>query len=315
MKRWILGVLMELTVWGTAFPADAALVMSGAGTMRFQWVDLRDSGGSSLSALPSGLTAIGDAVAFGFAEGGAYSANYWKNGVLSNDVWVKVPLALGDLYESELSVSGELDFGPGFVNVYCLTWSTIYFHNETAESYTAEFSVDYAATLSAADPEEFTDFNMVASELYISDFINDPPYLGYRDAVMADGVGSYNRSVNLNVLLVPGWTTVDVKRISWIYVESSIPEPSAFCLAGLAAVGLLWTRCRSRVPRRIEGNELLECWNRPWELVRRGPGPVPPRSECSAWWPWLDYPGPVRKGDFAPTACLAPKSLRSFPDC
>jgi hypothetical protein len=187
MKRWILGGLMGLTVWGTAFPADAALVMSGAGTMRFQWVDLRDSGGSSLSALPSGLTAIGDAVAFGFAEGGAYSANYWKNGVLSNDVWVKVPLALGDLYESELSVSGELDFGPGFVNVYCLTWSTIYFHNETAESYSAEFSVDYAATLSAADPEEFTDFNMVASELYISDFINDPPYLGYRDAIWAIG--------------------------------------------------------------------------------------------------------------------------------
>jgi len=150
-------------------------------------------------------------------------------------VWDKEPIQPGDLYESELLVSGELMYGPGWVDVYCLTWSTFSFYNETTESFTAEFSVDYGATLSAAEPQKFTEFNMISSELYITNFVDYPLILEYADTLSADGVGSYSRSVNVNVLLEPGLTTVDVKPFSWIYVDSSIPEPSTYALS---AVGL-----------------------------------------------------------------------------
>lgn len=246
----MLGVLLGLAVWGTACPADAALVMSGTGTMRFQWIDLRDSAGASLPAVPGGLTAIGDAVAFGSAFGGSYSANYWRNGALSNDVWDKEPIQPGDLYEAELLVSGELMYGPGSVDVDCLTWSTIYFHNETTGSFTAAFSVDYEANLSAADPQKFTDFNMISSELYISNFVDFSSVLEYVDTLSADGVGSYSRSVNGNVLLEPGWTTVDVKRISWIDVASSIPEPSTYALSAVG-LALLAVSSGSRRLKRV----------------------------------------------------------------
>ena len=66
MMRGMKVAMWGVLVWALQTPVDAALVLSGSGTMRFEWIDLRDSGGNSLSALPSGLTAIGDAVAYGF---------------------------------------------------------------------------------------------------------------------------------------------------------------------------------------------------------------------------------------------------------
>lgn len=140
--------------------------------------------------------------------------------------------------------------GPGSVDVDCLTWSTIYFHNETTGSFTAAFSVDYGANLSAADPQKFTDFNMIASELYISNFVDFSSVLEYVDTLSADGVGSYSRSVNGNVLLEPGWTTVDVKRISWIDVASSIPEPSTYALSAVG-LALLAVSSGSRRLKRV----------------------------------------------------------------
>jgi hypothetical protein len=137
--------------------------------------------------------------------------------------------------------------------VYCLTWSTFYFHNETAEAFTAEFRVDYTANLSAADPQKFTDFNMISSQLYIADGVT-PLILQYDDSVSADGVGSYSRSVNLNVLFEPGWTMVDVKRIGWAYAESSIPEPSTYAL-GVVGLGLWVLSSGRRRGKRVESHQ------------------------------------------------------------
>lgn len=216
--------------------------------MRFQWVDLRDSGGNSLSALPSGLTAKGDARARGDARGGSASANYWKNGVLSNDVSVYEPFNLGDLYVSELSTAGELPYGPGILNADCFTWSTFYFHNHTTESYVAEFSVDYTATFGAADPQKFTDFNTVYSTLRIFDY--NGLILEYWDGLSADDGGSFNRSVNVYLPVEPGWNTLNVLRSSGIYVESTIPEPSTYALSAVG-LGLLALSSGRRRGKRV----------------------------------------------------------------
>jgi hypothetical protein len=249
MRRSIVAIVMGLVGWIWQAPVEAGLVMSSSGTMRFEWVALRDSGGNSLAALPVGMTATSDAMSFGwadvFAKQGSASGSlqYSRNGALVSPGYLpQSPFLPGDVFESVLQAESQLT-GAGLIDVLNTTWSTVYIHNTTTETYTAQFSIDYTYSNSAQGIFDGLTWSFAGNYLGLTvnyDYANSSD--DFDDWVEADGSSSGSRHADLVLTLEPGWTVVDLIRRNSTYAEA-VPEPSTggLCLVGIGAV-LAWRR-------------------------------------------------------------------------
>jgi len=253
MRRTVMAVVLGLVSCVWQAPVEGALVMSSSGTFRFEWVALRDSGGNSLTALPAGMTATSDAMSFGWADAFASlgtasgSLEYYRNGVLVSPGYLpQSPFLPGDRFESVLQADATLA-GCGYIDVLNTTWSTLYIHNTTTETYTAQFSIDYTYSNSAQGAFPGLTWNSARNYLGVtvnSDYSNSSD--DFDDWVAADGSSSGSRHADLVLTLEPGWTVVDLIRRNGTYAEA-VPEPSTgvLCLIGLGAV-CAWRRRASR---------------------------------------------------------------------
>jgi hypothetical protein len=244
-------LLLASIFWQTRL--QAGLVLSSSGTMRFEWVNLKDSGGNSLASLPVGVTATADAASFGWADAiadqgsASGSFNYYRNGVLvSPGFWPQSPFGIGDEFETDLQADGTID-SVGVIDIFNTTWSTLYINNTTPDTFTAEFAVDYSFANSFQGTLNTTIWSDVVNYLGITvnyDYGNSTD--DFEDYLLSPGVDSGSRSLSLVVPVAAGWTVVDVIRRNSIYVEA-VPEPST---GVLYLVGLsLWTARRRRVAR------------------------------------------------------------------
>jgi MYXO-CTERM domain-containing protein len=253
MRQTIMALVVGVVGWVWQAPVEGALVMSSSGTFRFEWVDLRDSGGNSLTTLPVGMTATSDATSFGWADrfasygSGSQSVEYYRNGVLlSPGYHPQSPFLPGDVFESTMQADATFA-GCGWVDVGNTTWSTLYIHNETTETYTAEFSIDYTYSNSAQGAFPGLTWNSARNFLGITvnyDYPNSSD--DFDDWVAADGASSGSRHADLVLSMEPGWTVVDLIRWNGNYAEA-VPEPSTGVL-GLVGVGAVfaWRRRLAR---------------------------------------------------------------------